>query len=270
MLESTPFRSLTPNSTVISPVFPDWWEVKYALQPGSAALAASDSDGDGLSNIQEYLREATPGCRYGWRRHPGRPETAVSPEMGHRRRRYLDKAELTAVFPHGPSLQDTDGDGISDSVENLYRSDPTYNEGEQPPPSMGGLQFIGSFRPVGMEIWRTSNSYGITASALLPHGRQRVELLNLSVRNSNGADPQTFQMVLRYFRGVVTHSFSSDALGGFSLQTVPERIFGTNPHHPGSTISRVPSDSVGMVRRMSPTGCGSGSLPKGEPGTRGI
>jgi hypothetical protein len=33
---------------------PDWWELQHALQPGSTALAATDSDGDGLSNSQVH------------------------------------------------------------------------------------------------------------------------------------------------------------------------------------------------------------------------
>ncbi|MFO1460435.1 MAG: hypothetical protein U1G08_13630 [Verrucomicrobiota bacterium] len=210
---------------------PDWWEVKYALQPGSAALAASDSDGDGLSNIQEYLRGSDP--RVADTDGDGIPdgqETAVSAlKWDTDGDGISDKAELTAVFPTDPSLQDTDGDGISDSVENLYRSDPTYNEASSP-------TFYG-WTPVYRSIsaqweWNLENvqlvwDHGVGAPA--PTDVNELELLNLSVRNSNGADPQTFQMVLRYFRGVVTHSFSSDALGGFSLPDGPGKNLRDEP-----------------------------------------
>src|SRR6266436_1106819 len=39
---------------------PDWYEMKYGLEPGSAALAAADSDGDGLTNLQEYQHGTDP------------------------------------------------------------------------------------------------------------------------------------------------------------------------------------------------------------------
>lgn len=37
-----------------------WYEILHALQPGSTALAATDSDGDGLNNAQEYQRRTNP------------------------------------------------------------------------------------------------------------------------------------------------------------------------------------------------------------------
>jgi hypothetical protein len=49
-------RSLDFDASTI----PDWWEMKYALQPGSVALAGVDSDGDGLSNAQEFQRGSNP------------------------------------------------------------------------------------------------------------------------------------------------------------------------------------------------------------------
>jgi hypothetical protein len=39
---------------------PDWWEDKFGLNKNSAADAALDSDGDGASNLNEYLAGTRP------------------------------------------------------------------------------------------------------------------------------------------------------------------------------------------------------------------
>src|SRR5215216_1131749 len=39
---------------------PDWYEMKYALEPGSPTLASADTDADGLTNLQEFQRGSDP------------------------------------------------------------------------------------------------------------------------------------------------------------------------------------------------------------------
>jgi hypothetical protein len=39
---------------------PDYWEVRYGLNPNDATDAALDFDGDGLSNLQEFLQGTNP------------------------------------------------------------------------------------------------------------------------------------------------------------------------------------------------------------------
>ncbi|MBL9173202.1 MAG: DUF1800 family protein, partial [Verrucomicrobiales bacterium] len=213
---------------------PDWWEVKYGLQPGSPAMAQTDTDGDGLTNAQEYTRGSDPtvadtdadGI-------PDGQETTVAALKADTDGDGIqDKEEISAVQPTNPALADTDADGVSDFQEKLYRSDPTYNEAGSPtfygwtPVYRSNLaQWEWSLENVQL-VW----DHGTGAPA--PTEANELELLNLSVRNSNGADAQTFQMVLRYFRGVITHSFSSDSPGGFS-----------QPDGPGKNIRDEPASS---------------------------
>ena len=39
---------------------PDWWEIRWGLNPFDPADAAQDPDGDGLTNLQEYQRGTDP------------------------------------------------------------------------------------------------------------------------------------------------------------------------------------------------------------------
>ncbi|MBV9125309.1 MAG: polysaccharide lyase, partial [Planctomycetes bacterium] len=42
---------------------PDWWEIKYGLDPHNPSDAARDSNGDGYSNLEKYLNGIDPGKR---------------------------------------------------------------------------------------------------------------------------------------------------------------------------------------------------------------
>ena len=85
----------------------DGWEVgHYCLDP-LAADSASDPDGDGQSNIEEYVADTEP-C-----------DTTDSDGDG-----LADLAE-TGIYGTDPGLYDTDGDGLSDGDEVLnYSTDP--------------------------------------------------------------------------------------------------------------------------------------------------
>jgi hypothetical protein len=39
---------------------PDWWEIKYGLDPNDPSDAARDADGDGYTNLEEYLNGTDP------------------------------------------------------------------------------------------------------------------------------------------------------------------------------------------------------------------
>src|SRR5262249_31424948 len=125
---------------------PDWYEMKYALQPGSAALAAADSDSDGLSNLQEYQRGTDPhvadtdgdGLNDGQEvAFNTNPVNADSDGDG-----LSDFAELNSSIPTNPLLGDSDGDGVSDKNEVRLGTDATYN------PSNSGtfVGYIPTFR----------------------------------------------------------------------------------------------------------------------------
>ncbi|MEY4916462.1 MAG: hypothetical protein RL616_375, partial [Verrucomicrobiota bacterium] len=76
---------------------PDWFETKFSLEPGTATVTAADTDGDGLTNLQEYQRGTN-------------PRLADSDGDG-----LSDGAEVT--LGTDPLNADTDGDGLSDYAE---------------------------------------------------------------------------------------------------------------------------------------------------------
>ncbi|MCW5558177.1 MAG: DUF1800 family protein, partial [Verrucomicrobiae bacterium] len=197
---------------------PDWWEVMHGLQPASTALMAADSDGDGLSNLEEYRRGSNPrnpdtdgdGIRDG-------AETAANALQWDSDQDGLgDWEEVNGVIPSNPSLADTDGDGVSDGVEQQLRSDPSYNE-------FSSSTFIGwtpryTASPAGWE-WSLQNVQLVWdhgAGALKPNESYEGDLISFVVRNSNGADSRSMVMGIRYYKGVLTHRLHTDAAGAFS------------------------------------------------------
>lgn len=82
----------------------DYFEVQYGLNPNNNSDAGGDVDGDGLTNVQEFI-------------NGGNPEDADTDDDG-----LNDAAEVTA----GTKLhrKDSDGDGFSDFTEVGYGSDP--------------------------------------------------------------------------------------------------------------------------------------------------
>jgi uncharacterized protein (DUF1800 family) len=206
---------------------PDWWENQFALQPGSIALAAADSDGDGLSNSQEFQRGS----------HPHKVDsdgdglldaaesaanalTADSDADG-----LSDGAELTAAIPTNPNAADSDGDGVSDKDELRLGTDPNYD----PTNSVTFVGYIPFYRssPTSWE-WNLENVQLVWdhgAGGLAPNIWNEDYLVDFAVQNSSTADWRTLGMMLRYYNGGVTHLFHSERTGGFSY-----------PNQPNSTI----------------------------------
>ncbi|HEY7089114.1 MAG TPA: hypothetical protein VH518_13550 [Tepidisphaeraceae bacterium] len=46
---------------------PDWWEVKYGLNPNDPADGAKDLNGDGYTNVEKYLNGLDPTKKIDWR-----------------------------------------------------------------------------------------------------------------------------------------------------------------------------------------------------------
>ncbi len=102
-----PEPSYTSDIAFVPGVVPDadedtlplWWEQAYGLDPDLASDAELDSDGDTLTNAQEYAFRSNPNLR---------------DSDG-------DGAEDDVEFTAGtdPQQQDSDGDGLSDGVEIL-------------------------------------------------------------------------------------------------------------------------------------------------------
>ncbi len=204
---------------------PDWYEMKYALEPGSVALAAADSDGDGLSNLQEYQHGTDPhkadtdgdGLTDGQEVALGtNPLNADTDGDG-----LSDYAEIHAPIPTNPLLADTDGDGVRDKAELRLGTDPTYN----PTNSPTFIGYVPFYRggPSSWE-WNLENVQLVWdhgAGALAPNIWNEDYLLEFAVKNPASSDWRTFGMSLRYFNSGVTHLFHSEPAGGFSYSSQP-------------------------------------------------
>lgn len=85
---------------------PAWWETKYDLSDNNANDASQDSDGDTLTNLQEYI-------------------AGTSPRLVDTDGDSLDDAAEISTHQTNPTKSDTDGDGLSDSEEiNQYETNP--------------------------------------------------------------------------------------------------------------------------------------------------
>jgi pectate lyase len=54
---------------------PDWWEIRYGLNPNDPADANADLNGDGYTNLEKYLNGIDPTKKIDWRK----PENNVNP-----------------------------------------------------------------------------------------------------------------------------------------------------------------------------------------------
>ena len=202
---------------------PDWWELKYALQPGSVALAGTDSDGDGLSNAQEFTRGSNP--RLADTDGDGlndNVETAANALTADSDGDGLsDGAEVNAPIPTNPNLADTDNDGVSDRIEVSRHTDPTYN----PTNSATFVGYVPFFRAVPSRWeWNLENVQLVWdhgAGAVAPNIWNEDFLVEFAVKNPATTDWRTFGMALRHYNGSLTHLFHSEYTGGFSAASQP-------------------------------------------------
>jgi hypothetical protein len=213
---------------------PDWYEMKYSLEPASAALAAADSDGDGLTNLQEFQHGTDPhnpdtdGDGLSDAREVAlgtNPLAADTDGDG-----LSDAAELGAAIPSNPLKADTDGDGVDDRTEAAMGTDPTYD----PSTSAVFKGYVPYFRGTSNSWeWLLDNVQFVWdhgAGGLSPNIYNEDQLISFAVRNPASQDWRTLGMELRYFGGSLSYLFHSEYTGGFSYTS-----------QPGSTIWSVDS-----------------------------
>ncbi|MBN8246460.1 MAG: putative Ig domain-containing protein, partial [Verrucomicrobia bacterium] len=210
---------------------PDWWELRHGLDPASRPPTLTDTDGDGLSSLEEHLRGSDP--RIADTDLDGIPdgqETAANALRHDSDGDGLsDRLEQTTVLTSNPNLADTDGDGVGDGVEQRYRSDPNFVEAS-------GAGFIGwtpryLASPARWD-WNLEN-----VQLVWDHGSGEMDLdqnnedqlLTFAVRNASSSDSRTLEVSLRYYRGVLTYSLSSTTSGGFSAAGAAGSRLSDNP-----------------------------------------
>ena len=89
-----------------SDTIPDWWELKYSLDPDDSGDASSDNDSDDLSAAEEYAQHT----------NPQDPDTDGD---------LLTDGDEVNTYGTNPTLADTDADGLTDAEELLtHNTDP--------------------------------------------------------------------------------------------------------------------------------------------------
>jgi uncharacterized protein (DUF1800 family) len=214
---------------------PDWWEMKYALEPGSAVLAAADTDGDGLSNAEEFAHGSDPrkadtdgdGLRDN-EELPANVTRVDSDGDG-----LSDWDEVHGALPTNPSRADTDGDGLSDRDELLRYTDPTANEAV-------GTNFLGwvpvyHATPPTWE-WSLDNIQFVWdhgQGALTGQLWNEDRFATFGVVNDASSDWRSLGFELRHLNGSLSYLFHSEPGGAFSYTGNPDwNIWQTDPANP--------------------------------------
>ena len=121
-----------PNAwSTLSDGIPDGWKVRYGFNPFDPSVAHEDSDGDGLTNLEEYLLGTDPnnsdsdgdglpdGLEIRIGTNPLNPDTDGDG---------LTDYEEYVIYMTNPLNPDTDGDGLPDGLEIALGTSPFYSD----------------------------------------------------------------------------------------------------------------------------------------------
>jgi hypothetical protein len=115
---------------------PDWWEIKYGLDPYNSNDANDDNDGDGLTNLEEYKMGTDPnnhdsdgdGFWDGGERTSGTNATDKNSYPPDNDGDFIDDNwEIShGLDPNDPTdaYEDPDGDGLNNFMEYNYNTNP--------------------------------------------------------------------------------------------------------------------------------------------------
>ena len=192
---------------------PDYWELQHRTG-ATISNANADSDGDSLSNQNEFTRETDPNNSDS--DHDGlsdfeetnlgtNPLDSDSDEDG-----ISDADELALPFPSDPLLADTDNDGFSDLDELEQFSDPTSNA--------QALLPIPTFPSANSLLWRIEDVQ-LVQNHFTPvdttSGTFRT-LVSLNVTNAVQTGWRTFEFILLEQADRLGCYFASRGPGGFN------------------------------------------------------
>ncbi len=98
---------------------PDWWCVKYGFDPDGDSVADEDPDGDGLTNLEEYLSGTNPLMN-------DTDNDGVRDADEDTDGDGLSNADELVKYGTMPNQVDTDDDGVTDKEEVTGKVDPSF------------------------------------------------------------------------------------------------------------------------------------------------
>lgn len=205
---------------------PDWWEIRYGLNPNDPSDAANDLDNDGATNLKEYQMGTD----------PTNPDTdgdglkdGVETKTG-----VWVSANDTGT---DPLKADTDGDGLSDGVEtntgvfvnaNNTGTNPNKKDTDGDTWDDAGEILLGS-NPNDPKSMPTAASWGDAVTRSNPKYWYRFEETDPSQAATNSGSAQDFQGA--YGSGIVAANLGKAS----ALPSLGKAIEFTGPAAPNTT-----------------------------------
>ena len=197
---------------------PDWYEMQHGLQPATPTTSATDLDGDGLSNLQEFQRNSNPrladtdGDGLTDNEEPASNVLLSDSDFDG----LSDFDEVKGTLPSNPNIADTDSDGLSDLDETSSGLDPS-----EPPPGTVSWAPVYSSSPAQWE-WKIEPIQLIWdhgAGAMGGGYATEDNLLSFTIGNAQNNSDKSIVMRLLRINNVLTYRFETVAAGSFSSAT---------------------------------------------------
>ncbi|MDA8622308.1 hypothetical protein N9L48_06650, partial [Psychrosphaera sp.] len=186
---------------------PAWWETKFGLDDSNPMDANEDSDGDQLTNLDEFLQGTNPNEQDtdsdGLSDYDEITLYTTSPILQDTDSDGLTDAEEINVHATNPTAEDTDGDNFTDGEELLiYFTDPNDENSKPEATSNYAENFDSGTYPVLWEFVETSDANWVVA--LDPEDET-----NFTFKSGDIQDNQTSQTRLSLLTTSGTFSFDA-------------------------------------------------------------